>query len=85
MFSGFASSSGYIQVINLFLFDWDATIIFILVVFILIEWLGREETFSLSAIRYLPFQKVRWFTYLILVFSVFHFYTTDQQFIYFQF
>jgi hypothetical protein len=57
----------------------------VLLVFILLEWLGREGEFALDKwIEYL-FKPLRYFTYLILVFLIFYFSGSSQQFLYFQF
>lgn len=59
--------------------------ILVLLVFILLEWLGREGEFSLDKwIEYL-FKPLRYLTYLILVFLIFYFSGSSQQFLYFQF
>lgn len=57
----------------------------ILFLFLLIEWLGREEQFALSRINPKIPRAVRWGFYYLIVFAIFYFSGTEQQFIYFQF
>ena len=53
--------------------------------FILIEWVGREEKYALAKINAIPIKPLRWFLYYSLCFSVLYLSGKEQQFIYFQF
>ena len=57
----------------------------IIFLFLLIEWLGREEQFAISKINSRIPRAVRWGFYYVIVFSIFYFAGSEQQFIYFQF
>lgn len=57
----------------------------ILFLFLLIEWLGREEQFALSKINPRIPRILRWGFYYLIVFAIFYFSGNEQQFIYFQF
>ena len=53
-------------------------------VFILIEWLGRQNRYALERIGDFS-RPVRWATYYILALTILAFGGTQQDFIYFQF
>jgi alginate O-acetyltransferase complex protein AlgI len=59
------------------------TIIFILI-FILIEWFGKNDKYVFSKIIYLK-KRYRWIIYLILCFLIFILSSDKTEFIYFQF
>ena len=54
-------------------------------VFIVIEWLGREQPYALARVSFALPKPVRWATYYALVLAIFYFAGSEQQFIYFQF
>jgi alginate O-acetyltransferase complex protein AlgI len=56
-----------------------------LVVFILIEWLGREQQYAIAAFGFKWPKVVRYSFYYILILSILIFKGSNQQFIYFQF
>jgi len=58
------------------------TVILILI-FVVIEWLGREKEYALENIK-LP-AVLRWSLYYAIIFTIFEFGGTQQEFIYFQF
>jgi hypothetical protein len=62
----------------------QSTWIFI-VLFILVEWLGRKEKYSLVALLSGRSRWVRWMVYYLLVFVIIEFSGQQQDFIYFQF
>ncbi len=53
--------------------------------FMLIEWLGREEQFAIARFGFKWPRPIRWLFYFTIVFSIFYFAGSEQQFIYFQF
>jgi D-alanyl-lipoteichoic acid acyltransferase DltB (MBOAT superfamily) len=57
--------------------------IFLIIIFMIIEWFGREEKFAIENI--LKFKRSRYLFYFILIISIFYFSTNSQDFIYFQF
>jgi len=57
----------------------------ILIVFILIEWIGREEGYALAKIQYRLPKIVRWGLYYTLALTICYFADSENQFIYFQF
>jgi len=54
-------------------------------IFFLIEWLGRESEFAIHKNIILKNYIVRWFFYVTLSISILYFIGEEQQFIYFQF
>ncbi|MRX66489.1 D-alanyl-lipoteichoic acid acyltransferase DltB, MBOAT superfamily [Flavobacterium resistens] len=59
-------------------------LILIILLFMIIEWLGRENEFALSKLP-IKSKAVRWGFYYILVITILYFSGSEQQFIYFQF
>jgi len=60
-------------------------IILLILVFILIEWIGREQQYSIANLE-LKFPKfIRWFFYLMVIGAIFYYRGKEQQFVYFQF
>lgn len=57
----------------------------LLVIFFVIEWLGREEQYAIARIGIHWPRPVRWLAWYVLVFFIFYFSGAQQQFIYFQF
>ena len=64
----------------------DAIITLILVVlFVFIEWKGREGEFAIAHLGIKWKRPIRWSMYITIVFLIFVFGGTQQEFIYFQF
>jgi hypothetical protein len=57
----------------------------LLFVFIVIEWIGRENKYALEKFGLRFPRLIRWGFYYLLVFAIFYFAGSEQQFIYFQF
>ncbi len=60
-------------------------ILFLLLIFMIIEWLGREEQFAIAKLGIKWPRSIKWGFYFILIFAIFYFIGEEQQFIYFQF
>ena len=58
--------------------------IILVIIFILIEWNGREREFAIADC-FQKYKVIRWFYYLTIVFMTFYFQGEKQGFIYFQF
>ena len=76
MFSNSLISIPTIRPTNLFL---------LLLVFIAIEWLGREEQYAIARLGFKFSKTFRWLLYYIIVIAIFYYGGSGQQFIYFQF
>ena len=60
-------------------------VILLVVFFMCIEWLGREEEYAIARLGYSQPVAFRWFFYLAVGFMIFSFQGNQHQFIYFQF
>ncbi len=54
-------------------------------IFMLIEWLGREQQYAIAATGLKWKRPFRWLFYFCIAFSIFYYAGSEQQFIYFQF
>ena len=61
------------------------TIIFLIIVFFLIEWFGREQQFAIANIGFKWYKPIRWVLYYGIIIAIIYFAGKEQQFIYFQF
>lgn len=62
------------------------TTLWLLLLFISIEWIGRKEAYALSIIRKINSKNIRWISYSIILFLIAMFMqTSESPFIYFQF
>jgi hypothetical protein len=57
----------------------------LIILFLIIEWFGRENQYALEKFGLKIPKVIRWGFYYILVFAIFYFAGSEQQFIYFQF
>lgn len=60
-------------------------VILMLGVFLLIEWLGREDQFAIEKLAFKRSKTTRWSFYLFIGFLIFLFMGKEEEFIYFQF
>jgi len=60
-------------------------LIILIVIFILIEWIGREGQYAISHLGATQRVPVRWAMYFVIIAAIFIFSGKEQQFIYFQF
>jgi D-alanyl-lipoteichoic acid acyltransferase DltB (MBOAT superfamily) len=61
------------------------TMSFLVAVFILIEWLGREQQYAIAHLGINWHKPVRWSMYYAIILIIYYFAGNEQQFIYFQF
>ena len=61
------------------------SLLFLITIFIIIEWFGREQQFAIEQISMKFNRPMRWSVYYTLVMIIFYFGGKEQQFIYFQF
>jgi D-alanyl-lipoteichoic acid acyltransferase DltB (MBOAT superfamily) len=57
----------------------------LIILFLIIEWLGREQEYALERLRFKLPQPLRWAVYYFFIFAIFAYVEKHQQFIYFQF
>ncbi|MDR2410252.1 MAG: MBOAT family protein [Bacteroidales bacterium] len=60
-------------------------ILFLITVFLLIEWLGRKDQYAIENLRFVKKTYLKWGFYYALTFVIICFSGEEQQFIYFQF
>jgi len=60
-------------------------IIILVICFVIIEWIGREQQYAIARLGLKWKRPLRYAMYYLIIFSIFWFYRKDQQFIYFQF
>ncbi|MDB5019716.1 MAG: acyltransferase [Pedobacter sp.] len=60
-------------------------LLLLIAIFVLVEWIGREQNYALEKVGLQWFKPVRWVAYYAIVFMIFYFAGKEQQFIYFQF
>ncbi len=60
-------------------------IIFIILLFIIIEWVGRNNKYAIEKLGMKWVRPARWVLYYIIIICIFWFQGKEQQFIYFQF
>jgi len=85
MIIGLTNSGGYIQTINFINNKTGFFIPLIILVFFLIEWLGREGQFAIANLGTKWKRSIRYAMYYAIIISIFWFTGKGQQFIYFQF
>lgn len=59
--------------------------IFLIAIFVVIEWLGRENQYAIADLATKCNKPIRWAIYYAIILSIYIFAGSDQQFIYFQF
>ncbi|HEY9256945.1 MBOAT family O-acyltransferase [Chitinophaga sp.] len=62
-----------------------ANVMILIIVFMLIEWWGREQPYAIARLGLSSPRPVRWMAYYAILAAIFYFAGTEQQFIYFQF
>ncbi len=60
-------------------------LLFFILVFFIIEWLGREHQYAISDLGIKWYKPLRWAMYYLIIVTIFWFAGSEQQFIYFQF
>jgi hypothetical protein len=85
MFHGLGSKQAYVQTIDLFYYKIGILIPILILIFVLMEWLGRESQYALSWFGRKLNAPFRWALYYIILFIIYFYAGSEQQFIYFQF
>jgi alginate O-acetyltransferase complex protein AlgI len=60
-------------------------IVIIMLVFVIIEWIGREQQYAIANLGVNLRRPLRWLIYYIIIIIIFAYDNAEQQFIYFQF
>ncbi len=85
MFAGFLHKSFYIDTVKLISMKIGPAIILVALLFLIIEWIGREEQYALAKVGLKWPKPVRLTFYYCLVITMCIWGNNNQQFIYFQF
>lgn len=85
MIIGLFTTSGYVQTIHLIYFKIGLALPVIIILFILVEWLGREGQYAISNLGVNWKRPIRYAMYYSIIITIFWFDGNEQQFIYFQF
>jgi alginate O-acetyltransferase complex protein AlgI len=85
MFSGIFTKQAYIDLLNFIIYKAQYQVFIFIVLFFLIEWIGREKEFALAkfGLNWNPI--LRWSFYIVLFFWVLALGGDKNEFIYFQF
>ena len=62
-----------------------ATVGLLTILFLLIEWNGREQQYAIAKLGSKCYKPLRWAMYYAIIIVIFYFAGSEQQFIYFQF
>jgi alginate O-acetyltransferase complex protein AlgI len=85
MLAGLVTKNGYVETLNLLYWKVGYALPILILLFVLVEWLGREGQYAIAGISVIHNRVLRWGVYYILIISLFWFGGKEQQFIYFQF
>lgn len=85
MVVGLTTKAGYVQTINLLYWEIGVALPVIILLFVLVEWIGRDGQHALSNIGLNWKRPLRYALYYTIVIAIFWFAGKEQQFIYFQF
>lgn len=83
--TGLINRKGYIQAYDLIVYKEGYLIPILVIVLFAIEWISRNEKFGLSNFGFQWRRPYRWLMYYTLLFLIYFFAGSEQQFIYFQF
>lgn len=61
------------------------TIILMIMIFLCVEWIGRENQYAIQKIGNIKIPIIQYFLYYLIIVAIIVFNGTDQAFIYFQF
>ncbi|MGQ2982050.1 MBOAT family O-acyltransferase [Flavobacterium sp.] len=65
---------------------WPVTLIWLIIGFMIVEWLGRRGKYGIALIDHaLTIKPLRWSFYFLIIFAIFAYGGSEQEFIYFQF
>jgi D-alanyl-lipoteichoic acid acyltransferase DltB (MBOAT superfamily) len=83
--TGLVHRSYYIETMNFLYYNTKPAIPFLIIIFFLIEWLGRERQYAIEHLGLLKLKSIRWIFYYALIAAICYFSGKEQEFIYFQF
>jgi len=85
IFAGLGSYKNYYKTYSL-LYNFNLVLIFIIILFIVVEWLGRKDEYAIEKLDYKLNKPIRWMVYSLLIFVIgMYMPSAESPFIYFQF
>ena len=85
MIGGITQISSYTESVNFILADVGLARTLLVVLFVLVEWIGRENKYAIESLALKWHKSARWSFYYLLIFLIVLFGGQQQEFIYFQF
>ena len=85
LFSGLLHASDYAQTLKFILSDVSHTLPLLLIAFLIMEWIGREQQYAIAQLFTERPRQFRWVFYYLIVIFILVYAGSEQQFIYFQF
>ena len=85
MFIGLANKDAYTQTLNLLYWEVGYVIPLLVIIFILTEWLGRDQQYAIQKLGIKWKKPIRYIMYYTMIIAILWFGGKEQQFIYFQF
>lgn len=82
---GLIDKAAYVETVNYLFWNVGFTIPILMTLFMIVEWLGREEQFALARIKQITSKPIRLSLYYVILLIIFFCSGKEQQFIYFQF
>jgi alginate O-acetyltransferase complex protein AlgI len=82
---GLTQKSGYVETLNLLYWEINPLVLGLVLLFVLIEWLGREQQYALAKFGLYWYTPVRFAFYYCLLFLIISLSGEEHEFIYFQF
>ena len=85
MLIGLTYKSAYVHTINFLYWESGYMVLTLIVIFMIIEWIGREKKYAIESLG-LKWKRIfRHVFYYVIIIAIFWFSGKEQQFIYFQF
>ena len=85
MFAGLLHKTSYVQAVDFSIKQVGLIFPLLVLLFIMIEWIGREHQYAISRFGFKWPRPLRWSFYYLLIIAMIMFTGKEQQFIYFQF
>ena len=85
MITGLMHLSTYKEAVKFIANETGIVIFIMLALFVLMEWLGRENKFAIEKFLLKSNKTYRWFFYIIIILTIIFYGGSEQEFIYFQF
>lgn len=85
MFTGLFQAQHYREAFDLLWHEMGFTFLLLILIFLLVEWNGRAQQYAIAKLWTGHAPYLRWLIYYSIIFCIYYFGGSKQQFIYFQF